>query len=65
MSCPNGCSGHGQCISMAEAAATDDGYRLTRVVSYDAWDAHMLYVSFEGCYGCDEALRHGSHRRIL
>lgn len=30
---------------MAEAAVTSDGYRLTRVASYDAWDANMIYVS--------------------
>lgn len=31
---------------MAEAAATDDGYRLTHVTSYGEWDAQMIYVSF-------------------
>lgn len=47
MVCPNDCSDHGQCLSMAEAAAGLDGYRLTRVASYDAWDAHMIYVSLQ------------------
>ena len=37
---------------MAEAAATDDGYRLTHVTSYGEWDAQMIYVSFRvrGCF---------------
>lgn len=30
---------------MAEAAVASDGYRLTRVASYDGWDADMIYVS--------------------
>lgn len=45
MSCPEDCSGHGQCLSMAEAAAREDGNRLIRVSSYEAWDAGMIYVS--------------------
>ncbi len=44
MSCPSDCNGHGQCLSMAEAAATEDGNRLIRVASYDEWDAGMIHV---------------------
>lgn len=45
MSCPEDCNGHGQCLSMAEAAAREDGNRLIHVSSYEAWDAGMIYVS--------------------
>ena len=29
---------------MREAAVGFDGYRLTRVATYDAWDADMIHV---------------------
>lgn len=45
MSCPSDCNDHGQCMSMAEAAAAEDGNRLVYVSSYDAWDAGMIFVS--------------------
>ncbi|CAM9812991.1 unnamed protein product, partial [Sphacelaria rigidula] len=60
MTCPNDCSGHGQCVSMREAAVGFDGYRLTRVASYDAWDADMIYgcVCDDGYEGYDCSRRH-------
>eukprot|EP00904_Undaria_pinnatifida_P009613 jgi/Undpi1/5782/HiC_scaffold_2.g01056.m1 len=59
MACPNDCSGNGQCLSMAEAAVASDGYRLTRVASYDGWDADMIYgcICDEGYEGYDCSLR--------
>lgn len=32
-------------MSMAEAAAAEDGNRLIHVSSYEGWDAGMIYVS--------------------
>lgn len=55
--CASDCSGHGRCLSMAEAGAGYDGYLLNRSAAlYDgattsaaaAWDAHRVY----GCV-CD------------
>jgi len=58
MKCPNDCSEKGMCLSLAEAAATFDGYTLNRSmhryqeyslgVSYGVWDAKSIY----GCV-CD------------
>lgn len=48
--CPSACSGHGKCLSMAEAASGWDGRLLVRPnVEYTTvWDADILY----GCI-CD------------
>jgi hypothetical protein len=47
--CPNGCSGHGQCMSMRDAAEERDGWGLFREVQYSTpWDADMI----RGC-ACD------------
>ncbi|CAM9386537.1 unnamed protein product [Pylaiella littoralis] len=50
LECPSACSGHGRCLSMAEAAAGWDGRVLVRPnVVYDSvWDAHIVH----GCV-CD------------
>ena len=48
--CPSDCSGHGKCLSMAEAASGWDGRLLVRpnVVYTSIWDADVLH----GCV-CD------------
>ncbi|KAJ1456364.1 hypothetical protein M885DRAFT_517875 [Pelagophyceae sp. CCMP2097] len=56
LSCPNDCSGRGECLSVKEAAAKYDGFHLNRSshrysegeTRYDLWDATML----RGCV-CD------------
>ena len=50
MLCPNDCSLHGQCMSLATAAIMFDGYRLNHSTQYTTaqWDAHMIH----GCV-CD------------
>lgn len=56
LKCPNECTGHGECMSIAEAGYSFDGFHLNRSVhkdgsygvSYRAWDAHKLF----GCV-CD------------
>ena len=61
-SCPNDCSGHGQCLSMKVLATHADGMPLSRPTSYSvhassginglnkAWDDDMIY----GCL-CDSS----------
>ncbi len=46
--CPQDCSGHGQCMSMKDAAEQFNGFNLNRSVTYDLWDANQIY----GCV-CD------------
>jgi hypothetical protein len=58
MSCPNKCSGHGRCMSLAEAASSFDGQALNRSLIYTDWDADMVRgcvcdPGFEG-YDCSE-----------
>ncbi|CAM9210082.1 unnamed protein product, partial [Laminaria digitata] len=50
LECPSACSGHGRCLSMAEAASGWDGRILVRprVEYVSVWDADILY----GCV-CD------------
>ncbi|CAM9851429.1 unnamed protein product, partial [Phaeothamnion confervicola] len=48
MQCPNNCGGHGQCLSMRQAAATNYGWKLNRTATYDEWDADKIF----GCI-CD------------
>ena len=60
MECPNKCSGHGQCHSLASAAILYDGYHLnhTAVYTNEAWDAragatsHWDAKMIQGCV-CD------------
>jgi hypothetical protein len=47
--CPRRCSGHGQCLSMEDAAAHYDGSRLNHTALYNLWDASRFY----GCV-CDD-----------
>ena len=52
MDCPPGnatdnnptppCNGHGKCISLKEAAETDDGIRLISTTTYTLWDAERI-----------------------
>eukprot|EP01035_Chromulina_nebulosa_P066057 gene66057-90390_t len=46
--CINGCSGHGSCMSLREAAKFNDGYLFNRTTTYTRWDAD----AFLGCR-CD------------
>lgn len=48
MKCFNDCSGHGQCISLREAAIENDGYLFNRTTIYNQWDADII----QGCK-CD------------
>ncbi len=48
MECLNQCSGHGQCMSLREAAVYNDGYKFNRTTVYNLWDADVMY----GCK-CD------------
>lgn len=47
-SCPNQCSGNGQCISLRTAATFYDGNLFNRTTTYDQWDADIIH----GCK-CD------------
>jgi hypothetical protein len=49
MACNANCNGHGRCVTMAEAASTQDDKRLFTTTTYDLWDAHKIM----GCV-CDE-----------
>ncbi|KAG7396510.1 hypothetical protein PHYBOEH_002163 [Phytophthora boehmeriae] len=55
-SCPNGCSGHGQCISMSEMAAATNAFPLSPATTYGGdvtattWDQDRIY----GCL-CDSS----------
>jgi hypothetical protein len=40
--CFNGCSGHGNCITMKEAAELNDGYNFDRTTTYNRWDAEVI-----------------------
>lgn len=59
MSCPNACSGHGQCMTVGDAGSTIDGRLLTIDTTYSNWDAQKV----QGCvcdahyHGHDCALR--------
>jgi hypothetical protein len=46
--CHNGCSGKGRCVSLRNAAEEYDGYSLNHTVTYNLWDADLIY----GCV-CD------------
>ena len=54
MECMNKCSGHGECMSLRNAAKSNDGYLYNRTTTYTLWDADVMY----GCkcdYGYDGA----------
>lgn len=61
MECPGlqgrrgACSGHGECLTMREAAQRQDGVTLFRSLRYDEWEADMLTgcVCYEGWKGYD------------
>lgn len=42
LSCFNGCSGHGECLSLREAAILNDGYHFNRSTVYTNWDADLM-----------------------
>ncbi len=43
-SCPNGCSGHGRCLSIDHLSVTPDSLPLTDAsILYGEWDGKMLY----------------------
>jgi hypothetical protein len=46
--CFNDCSGHGNCMTMKEAAILNDGYNFDRSTTYTRWDADFI----QGCQ-CD------------
>lgn len=48
MQCDKGCNGHGQCMSMREAAFEYNGFSLNRSNTYSLWDADQIH----GCV-CD------------
>lgn len=48
LECMNQCSGHGECMSLRNAAKFNDGFLYNRTTSYNLWDADMMY----GCK-CD------------
>lgn len=43
LGCFNGCSNHGNCISLREAATLNDGYEYNRTTTYTQWDADIFY----------------------
>ena len=49
MACNKDCNGHGTCISMREAASTQNDVTLFRTTTYSLWDADNIY----GCI-CDD-----------
>jgi hypothetical protein len=59
--CPNGCSSHGKCMSLREAAPAYDGRNLVYDNVYDSpWDADMIFgcvcdPTFTG-YDCSQRL---------
>lgn len=59
-SCPNNCNGHGQCLSMSEAAIEQDDRTLFATTTYTSiWDAEKIYgcVCDLGYTGADCSLR--------
>lgn len=48
LGCLNACSGRGECLSLKQAANTNDGYLYNRTTSYTLWDSEIIY----GCK-CD------------
>jgi hypothetical protein len=75
--CLQGCSGHGQCVSLGTAAVDNDGYALNRTTRYDLWDAERIFgckcdYGFSGpdcserrCqYGPDPRMASTSHESI-
>ena len=49
MKCENDCSGNGRCVSMREAASTQDDKSLFYTTTYTEWDADRIF----GCV-CDD-----------
>lgn len=45
MGCTNGCSGHGTCLTLKQAAEYNDGYMFNRTTTYANWDKD----TFTGC----------------
>lgn len=39
----NACSGRGECISLGQAAALNDGFLFNRTTKYAQWDANTIF----------------------
>ena len=59
MGCNSDCSGHGSCITIKEAASSQDDITLMQSVSYTLWDAEKIMgcVCDNGYTGYDCSLR--------
>ena len=59
LGCNSDCNGHGSCISLSEAATTQDDHYLLHATTYTLWDAHKIMgcVCDHGYVGYDCSLR--------
>lgn len=68
-SCLNGCSGHGQCISLSVAASTFDGYMYNHTTTYSLWDSNMFWgckcdAGYSGADCSERICEHGVDPRV-
>jgi hypothetical protein len=78
LTCFNDCSQHGECLSLKQAAQTNDGFEYNRTTTYTQWDAGVIYgckcdsgwsgfdCSERVCeYGVDPRLHDNQHETVI